>query len=136
MVYEEIEITTKKHERMHKPTDFRIFNSQDKLTITSYRKALPTSLLGTCRLIYQETKSILSRKLEDIASSPLRLILDWEAANTLHTTMCTLPYFGEKRSGFHVPWKPLNTATIGKYSLEIRKRCLEIGNWSGDVEVV
>jgi hypothetical protein len=85
MVYEEIEITTNKHELKESQfdDDQRHIDPKQDPSITLCRRILPMSILTTCRLIHQEATSILAQKVQQLVEEPVRLSKDWNHADNL-----------------------------------------------------
>jgi hypothetical protein len=86
MVYEEIEITTNKHELKESQfdDDQRHVDPEQDPSMTLFRRILRVSMLATCHLIHREATPILAQKAQQLVEEPVRLSIDWiHACNLL-----------------------------------------------------
>ncbi|KAI4935711.1 uncharacterized protein J4E92_003002 [Alternaria infectoria] len=98
MVYEATDIATRKEKykptTRYKPPNVYIKqddgSSQGNGKLVMYRRALPMSILVTCRLVNKEAAPIIAQKLKTMVREPVRFRMDWTAANRIqnHLNIC------------------------------------------------
>ncbi|KAI4679097.1 uncharacterized protein J4E88_006390 [Alternaria novae-zelandiae] len=89
MVYEALDVATRKEKynptRKHEPPYVQIEQDdswpQGNGKLVMYRRALPMSILATCRLVNKEAAPIIAQKLQKMVKEPVRFRMNWKAAN-------------------------------------------------------